>query len=279
MKKTCYIVNFYLGDRRNQIEKYSEDKLCYVKSQIETLQKYKHSLSKIVFNFNVEKEHYGLLSESINLIPMIIQQTEIEINVRDNYGMSYGGWSDIFVKYQSDFDYYIFNEDDYVIVQDNFDEYLVNKFNSLPNCGYLCGLVRDFSHYEPARHAGMSSGISSYNVLKKVFDKYGELPHAKGKDYMPNEKLGQAQQTIVIRDLGYEIYDIREEFRLKFWGGNDGIFDTKNGVVNIHFMWQTKDLFLPSKEYFKEPHTWVDRIDKEYLRMDSDYNSENYYKY
>jgi hypothetical protein len=243
-----------------------------------TLEKYKHSLSKIVFTFNIEPEHYPYLSEAINMTPKKFQNTDVEINVRENFGMSYGAFSNIFKKYMDAYDYYIFNEDDYVIVQDNFDDYLVNKFESLPNCGYLCGLVREIAHFEKNRHAGMSSGITSYKHLKEVYDKYGELPHSKEKDYLSNEKRGQTIQTAAIRDLGYEVYDIREEYRMRFWSGDD-LNPTIPIGINNHFIWQTEDFFLPIKIYLGEAYSWTDRIDAEFLRMECDYNSAKYYIY
>ena len=110
MKETCYVINFWFGDRRINVNRFDVDKLCYVKSQVETLKKYKHSLSKIVFSFNIEPEHYHHLSEAIQIIPKRIQNTDVEINIRKNVGMSYGAFSDIFGKYQDKYDYYIFNE-------------------------------------------------------------------------------------------------------------------------------------------------------------------------
>ena len=278
-KKVCYIINFYFGNRRYNIDTFYIDKLCYLRSQIVTLEQYKHSLSKIVFTFNIDPEHYSLLSEALNLIPKKFQNTDVEINIRENYGMSYGAFSDIFGKNMGKYDYYIFNEDDYVIVQDNFDEYLVNKFESIPNCGYLCGLVREIAHFEKNRHAGMSSGISSFKHLKEIWDKYGELPHSKGKDYTSNEKQGQTIQTVALRDLGYEIYDIREEYRMRFWSGDDLNPEIPMGRINVHFMWQQNDFFLPVKIYLGEAYNWTDRIDPEFLRMECDYNSSKYYPY
>ena len=279
MKKICYIINFYFGERRANINTFKDDKLCYVKSQIKTLEKYKHSLSKIVFSFNVETEHYRYLSEAIQLIPKKIQNTDVEINIRENFGMSYGAFSDVFGKYQDEYDYYIFNEDDYVIVDNNFDDYLMKKFESLPNCGYLCGLVRETAFHEEYRHAGMSSGISSYECLKKVYDKFGELPHSKGKDYRGNEVKGQTSQTVEIRNLGYEIYDIREEYRLQFWAEDDMGITPEEGRINIHFKWMDKDLFLPAKIYFNEIYAWTHRISPEFLRMECDYDSKKFYSY
>jgi hypothetical protein len=273
-KKTCYIINFYFGDRRFTTNRYKSDRLSYLFDQISCLSTYKHSLTTIIFNFNVEPEHYGYLNNAIKIIPPKIQQSDVEVNIRENYGMSYGAYSDIFSKKLDKYDYYIFNEDDYLIVQNNFDEYLINKFESLPNCGYFCGLVREFSHKKPIRHAGMSSGISSYECLKKVYDKHGELPHAKDKDYLNNEIEGQTPQTNTFINLGYDIYDIREEYRLKFWSFEDG-----HDTINIHFFWNTEDLFLPAKVYENEEYIWKDRISPEFLRMECDYKSEKYYDY
>ena len=60
--------------------------------------KVKHSLSTIVFNFNIRVEDYYLVSEIFKIVPKFIQGSKVEINFRENYGMSYGAWSDIFLK-------------------------------------------------------------------------------------------------------------------------------------------------------------------------------------
>ena len=273
--KTCYVVNFYLGNRRFDIDTYKTDKLCYLRYQIETLQKYRHSLSKIVFNFNVEPDHYDRLNEALKIIPPKIQNADVEINIRKNIGFSYGAFSDIFGKYMNKYDYYIFNEDDYVFVQDNFDKYLVGKFNSLPNCGYLCGIVRETTPIHQ-KHAGMSSGISSFEVLKKVYDRYGELPYGKTADYSNNECVSQVGQSNAIIQLGYEIYDIREDYRIQMKSAEkiDG-----HNVVHRYFIWNNEDLLLSTNLYLNEYHIWRDFIDQEYLRMECDTKSTKYFKY
>lgn len=268
-RKICYFINFYLGKRRQDIDTYIFDNFCYLNSQIETLTRYKHSLSKIVFNFNVEPDHYENLSHAINLVPKTIQSTPIEINIRKNYGLSFGGFSDIFKKYMDTYDYYIFNEDDTVIVQDNFDEYLVTKFETLPNCGYLAGIVCEENVY--LKHAGMSTGISSFEVLKKVFDVFGEIPHAKNNIYIDNEEYGQIEQTSSIVKLGYNIFDVREDYMVQF--------KTSQNIVYRYFIWNNEELFLPANVYFKEFYVWRDAIDSQYLRMESDVNSAKYYSY
>ena len=128
--KVCFVTSFWLGERRMESPIYKEDRLYFLKKQIELLQTKKHNLSKIIFNFNIIPEHYSYISKIISLTPKQIQGTEVEINIRENIGISYGAWSDCFSKYKSDYDYYVFNEDDYFFVQDNWDAYLVDKHNS-----------------------------------------------------------------------------------------------------------------------------------------------------
>ena len=80
---------------------------------------------------------------------------------------------------RDEYDYFIFNEDDYFVVENNWDEYLIRKYHTLPDTGYLCPIQRDedeWNDYKP--HAGHSFGIASTKSLNKVWDKYGKLPHS-----------------------------------------------------------------------------------------------------
>ena len=59
---------------------------------------YYHNLDKIIFNFNVENEHYKYLNDRLKIIPKKIQNTDVEVLIRENKGFSYGAWSDSFEK-------------------------------------------------------------------------------------------------------------------------------------------------------------------------------------
>ena len=223
--KICYITCFWLGDRRKMNSEYVEDKLYYLKQQIYFLEIYKHNLSKIVFNFNIIPEQYHFIPEIFKLTPKQIQGAEVEINLRENYGISYGAFSDIFSKYKTQYDYYVFNEDDYVWTQDNWDKYLVNKYNSYNDCGYLCLLSREpASWFNYQKHAGNSIGIASTPNLLKVFNISGEkLPHPyktledfegdKDKAYKHFED-GQMDFTFNFLKVGLNIYDIRDDYKV-----------------------------------------------------------------
>lgn len=261
MNNSCYVINFYLGDRRKTVNEYKEDKLYFLKRQIEYLNSFKHNLNKIIFTFNIEPEHYHYTSDIFKLVPKFIKNTEVEIIFRENKGFSYGAWSDVFKKYKLKYDYYIFNEDDYFFVDNNWDSYLVNKYNSYNDCGYLCPFMREpHRHNEFRRYAGLSTGIASSNNLLKVWDKYKMLPHSIGNSYENGEEI-QKRFSFAFLDVGLNIYDTRDDYRISFgWTEDDG-----NDIWRA-FWWNTKDLIIPAillNDNVK--YNWFQSFDGEFL--------------
>lgn len=257
-KKTCYISNFYFGERRRCIDQYSSDRLCFLKKHIEYLQKFYHNLDLIILNINVDESHYHLLNSAIKIIPDKIQNSKVEIHIRKNMGMSYGAFSEVFEKNKDDFDYFIFNEDDYFPCQNNWDEYLIRKYNSLPNSGYLCALQRDEDYWNNYKiHAGHCFGIASTRALNKVFENFGCLPHNNGDFSYEAQESAQIDFTNSFVQMGMRIYDIREEYRLAFSRTEPGTED-----IWRWFWWNEKDLILPAHFAFSIPfHTWYECLD------------------
>jgi hypothetical protein len=267
--KVCYVCCVYFGDRRNAVKQYNEDRLTYVKEHVKSLQETLHDLTRIVFVFNLEKEHTSLYEQAKTLIPRRIQGAEVELVERENIGMSYGAWSDAYEKHQGEYDYYIFNEDDYFFVEDRFDRYLVDKFNSFQNIGYLCGVVMNPSPANPkVTHAGNSIGISSSEVLKKVYDKFGRLPHGNQQQqdledrYSHSESEGQISQTHEIFKMGYNIYDIREDYRVPHDMGENRKWDLPeiNHFIDNFFHWNDRNLFVPASIRFHVPSFYTNVI-------------------
>lgn len=261
--KTCLVVACWLGERRKTIEAYTiGDRLTFVKKQIQLLTEYRNSLDKIIFNFNLEEEHFNYIDEINKIVPNKIQNAEIEIIFRENYGMSYGAWSDAFAKSRNDFDYWFFTEDDYFFVQHDWDRYMVNKFEALPNCGYLCCVVREGG---VKKHAGHSVGISSSKVLNELFDKFNELPHSKGSDYSSNEYEGQVNQSHSIVQMGYDIYDIRDDYKVRFvWAA------TQEDTVT-YFEWNEEELVVPAVVLYNPTYTEMVDSQVEYQKKNNLY--------
>jgi len=260
-KRSCYVVNFYFGDRRRTVEEFNFDRLIFVKKQIETLTRYYHNLDRIIFAFNLEKEHYKYFNESLKIIPKKIQNTEVEIMIRENKGFSYATFSESFEQNRDNYDYFIFNEDDYFLVKNNWDEYLIRKYNTLPKSGYLCPLQRDedeWNDYKP--HAGHCFGISSTKALNKVWDKYGKLPHDLKNDYKLQEKV-QHEFTYAFFEVGLRVYDIREDYRVQFAMTNKNDHD-----IWRLFWWNKKDLIVPAISLLNKRHSWWQSFDGPFER-------------
>lgn len=246
--KVCYILNFYLGKRRKSCDNYKIDKLFYVKKQIEILQSTPHNLTRIIFNFNIELEHYHYMSEVYSIIPKSIQGAEVEINIRKNVGASYAAWSDLFDKYRSKYDYYIFSEDDYFFIEPNWDNYLVNKFKSYDDCGYLSLLVREPMGWNGYRKfAANSVGISSTEILTQIYSKYGGLAYTSDENYDEWEQIMIEFSNRFIKE-GYNLYDIRDDYSMLSNDISPPGFEPKCNMWKHHF-WNEKLLCVTSKHY------------------------------
>lgn len=261
-KKTCYIVNFYFGPRRKTIEEYYQDRLCFLKKQIETLNVYSHNLDRIVFNINVDPEHYPIVNESLRIIPNSIGRAEVEVFIRENKGLSYGSFSDHFDRLRDFYDYFIFNEDDYFLVQNNWDEYLIRKYNSLPDSGYLCAIQRDEDEWNQNRsHAGHCFGIASKEALNAVWKEYGCLPHSNESNDYDLQQIVQQEFGYSFFKVGLRVYDIREEYRVAF-----ALNDNESPDIWRWFWWKEKDLIVPAILAFDKPYTWWESWDGPCIR-------------
>ena len=258
----CYVVNFYFGDRRRTVPEFESDRLIFLKKQIETLSIYYHNLDKIIFNFNVEKEHYDYLSDALNIIPKKVQNTEIEVLIRENKGFSYATFSESFKRNKEKYDYFIFNEDDYFVVENNWDEYLIRTYNMFPKSGYLCPLQRNAEDWNGNKiHAGHCFGIASTKSLNKVWDKYGKLPHnLDNNDYKIQEKV-QYDFTYSFVEVGLRVYDIREDYRVQFAMTNKN----DNDIWRL-FWWNEKDFIVPAIILLNKRHTWWQSFDGPFER-------------
>lgn len=261
--KTCYIAVFYLGERRREVEESKNDKLFYLKTHLAHLSYYSHNIDDIFLVFNLDKEHHSYIPEIENLVPNKILNTNVTIITRENKGFSYGAWNDVIETQINNYDYFILNEDDYYFVQDNWDQYLIDKFNSYTDCGYVCPLVKEPVYpHEYQKHAAHSSGITSAKVLKDVIDKFGKLPFNNSNDYAGGV-LSQIDVTHAFIETGYNIYDIRDDYRVLF-----AMTEPPNIEVWKLFYWNSEHLILPAIGlHFNKKirvHTWWEAHDDQY---------------
>lgn len=274
--KVCYVCCVWFGFRRSSTKTYDTDRLAYFKTHVSHLQEFSHNLDKIVFVVNLEEAERSLFEESKKLVPRMIGGAEVEIVERINIGLSYGAWSDTFGRYRNEYDYFIFTEDDYYFNIDNFDRYLVNKFNMMSNSGYLCMFTINPTpeHPDDAIHAGNSVGISSTKVLNEVWERHGCLPHSTidSKDpferYHDGQEYGQVGQTHAIYQLGYNIWDVRDDYQTAHDTGpsrKNEIPDFDN-FVEMYFYWNEQRIIVPAVMKFNEPFFFLHIIDEQFKR-------------
>ena len=260
-KRSCYVVNFYFGDRRKTVPQFYQDRLCFLRKQIETLQSHAHNLQKIVFCFNLDPEHFEYFTEIQKIVPDKIQKAEVDVVIRENRGMSYASFSHCFGKYRGDYDYFFFNEDDYFLVENNWDEYMIRQFNYFPDTGYFCAIQADEETWNGFRiHASHCFGVSSTKILNQVWDaNQGMLPHSLSNDYVEQENA-QREFTHSVVKLGKRIYDIREDYRIAFsWTG-------EGADVHYRFWWNEKDLLIPAVMAFTQSYSWYQPLDAHLVR-------------
>jgi hypothetical protein len=279
--KTCLIINFWLGERRRNPDIYDQDRTIYVKKQIEFLTRYQNDIDTIYFTFNIEPEHYHLISEVINLIPKKINNSNVKINIRKNINFSYGAWNEIVKKEIENYDYFIFNEDDYVFVQDKWDEYLINKFNSKNSMGYLGMGVRElhididrktklgYGDYKSVRESFHSVGITSKSNIKKILnDKDNLIPTVEIKDYYGEEdhriEDTQTMWSVQFYKYGMENFDIRNEYKAEFQ------LTDRNEDVWYLFTWNEDTLIKNFVTILQPGWSW-------YVCNDYEYQKQNEY--
>jgi len=240
MNKSVLIINFFLGDRRKVPAIYNSNRFIFLEKQIEFLEKIRHNLDTIVFSFNLNCEDIDIIGKKINQIPKKIQNSKVEIILRNNNGMSYGAWAEYTLNNLEQYDYFFYNEDDYFFIEDDFDEYLINTFKKFDNCGYLCAISRVESGWNGFRkHAGYAAGVTSKDNIKKVYTDFKRISEFKGNDYKTGESL-QIDFTHCFVENGMDIFDVRNEYRIPF------ATTVENETDIIYFFeYNNKDLLMP----------------------------------
>lgn len=148
-----YIVALWFGGRRSPHPHYTQDKTCYLKSQLASLQKYKHKCNVLfVVNGSIRREECRL-----------IKKHGFRYIIYNNIGASYGAW--LYGWQQNlEFNYYIFVEDDYHPAVDDWDLKLLREYRRGGDSGYLCAYVgKNFGE-----HAAISNGIVRKGVLESA---------------------------------------------------------------------------------------------------------------
>lgn len=225
----CYVVSIWQGSRENpQPENTTE----YIAAQVKQLTKLKHSISRIIFSHpgQITNPGYRAFLESIPL--------QFDLIEEPTQRRSYGSWINAYKKYRTNYDYYIFIEDDYVPYIDNFDQILVSHLIE-KNAGYLCSWRGPEYHI----HAAISNGIASSATLEAIHSKnWGFIPYGYPESYVSNQ-LGFSE---AFTQNGFSIEDYTDCYNSSFWQSGEKeikYINTKTShvLVPVQQMWQNEN--------------------------------------
>jgi hypothetical protein len=181
------------------------DRAHYLKLQVESLSRLSYGLGQVTL---VSTGGHPVYCNYLDTL-----RDKYAIIDRPNIGMSYGSFN---AAWQADrsYDYYIFIEDDFVFVKDNFDKDMVEIFRQLPDCGYLCQLAWGMRVPHPA----VFNGIASQECLARldVLPGAQEISSDPTLYYGKVESHGQKGWGDRVASIGLRVYDMGSKFRAPF---------------------------------------------------------------
>ncbi len=134
---------------------------------------------------------------------------------RRNYGRSFGGYNRAFEVFKEDYDYWMFTEDDILIIKEKYFQTCIEAFEEQENIGFVA--IQGLSHIglgKPVLHAHSGAGISHFNVLNTLYSKLGMLPHSRedqSQSYAAIIEDGEMAFTNQIHQLGYQLTTVRSK--------------------------------------------------------------------
>lgn len=213
--KVNYMIGTWSGPRAEQS---FDDK--FLERHLAQFSKVKHPLiSQISIGYPYNPQEKLRYTQWITNLNRTADGTPIKVYPMDNIGRSYGQWSKMFDLNRNKFTHFLFIEDDYVPVLDEFDKILVEMFEEKhkdSNCGFLCGLVLDESGRYGAtyvKHAAIANGVASNETLSNVWKLKECLPHDHSNIY----SHGQISFSQGFLEAGYSLQEYLGPYRCLYW--------------------------------------------------------------
>lgn len=240
MARVNYVIPCWDGDRHQGMDRYFEaDRSLYIRVQIHQLSSLQHSLDQITFVRCANSPGKPEFIRELDNLPLKIGATNVVTMNTNINGWSYGAFAEVYEQYRTVFDYYVFCEDDYTVVMDNFDEFLVNFLESNSKCGYACS----FEHKEDNVSFGaISNGIIRSTALETNRTHHGGLiAHYNQVDF------GHGFWRV-----GWPLCSLCPKVRSPYWAGHNKREPWQGLIVN-HCnegeisLWEPVQLFLQKK--------------------------------
>jgi hypothetical protein len=141
---------------------------------------------------------------------------KLKVINRKNCGRAFGGYNEVFEVFKDDYDYWIFTEDDILINGKEYFRICIDEFEAEPNIGFMAiqGLSSLGLYRKIILHAHGGVGITHINVLNRLYNELGSLPHCKendAQDYASIIEKGEIAFTNLIFQLGYNLRTVKSK--------------------------------------------------------------------
>lgn len=161
--KCVKIICTYFGHRR-RIHNTPQDILNFIKNSIRNEIDMENGIeTDVIVVINDVSEVRSVELDEFNNIST--KNGKIIIENRRNYKGSFGAYYEMFDKYQNEYDYWFFCEDDVLIYKQNYLIDFINHFESDDTIGFVS--LAPLSHSEPL-HSGGGCGLTSKETFIKV---------------------------------------------------------------------------------------------------------------
>ena len=225
--KINYVIAAWSGPRRGkprptrQYEKYFKDRTYYLRFHLDWATKLKKYISHITivapFNFEEEPKAFGRYLEEVS---EGVGGIEVTVIRRTNIGVSFGSFSHAFRELGTDWEYYIFNEDDHIPVCQDFDAVLLGGLKKSKS-GSVCAWLRTDDKYAENPVIGHPLSIAKSTTLARVAKvNEGKLPYKLD----PYSGLSADEFSYGFYKAGYKITDMTETHCGSFAKGNGRIW-------------------------------------------------------
>ena len=158
-----------------------------------------------------------------------LKHGKVRVMHRENVGLSFGSYNHAFSVLGSDYDYYLFTEDDIIINGNRYVEIGINTFLEQKNCGFVAYLALGYDdNIKDKAAAAGGIGLTSYAVLNHVCQVNGSLSYFNGsslENRWQHILHGELAFTNDINKLGYALTEIDPKIKLY-----DFAYDLMRGI-------------------------------------------------
>lgn len=213
--RNCKVISLYLGERRRW--PLEPDGMISVANQIIN--------REVNVDVGVPMDTILVISESghpyendlLALDGISTKKGTLHAYRRVNNGLSFGAYNDAYERYNEDYDYWWFTEDDVIGVKDGYYARAMEDLDSSDKVAFIAAIgIGD----KWGKHAHGGVGLTHVKYLREAYEKNGTLPFYPGEinieearkspskskaQVWPHLEHGEVAFTNIYEKLGYKI--------------------------------------------------------------------------